>query len=315
MELLDMRYFVEVAHCSSVTRAAERLYLTQPTLSRRIKHFEQELGVQLFVRDPQSVHLTDAGAALLPEAEKILASCDAVPALLAPFAARTANGIAGTLKIASQSLIDSRQLLNIAQAMPQRYPNAQVEPVTLDTERIPQALQRSEIDAALIVANRFYHLDNTGFQKISTERFNLLAPASSPFATRESVDIKELEGIDVVLFDREVAPGYYDAITTQCIINGFMLNHRYRENNSDNLLLTVQTGKAHSFILSCSKHMPELRERGLVAVKLTGADLENDLGVVYRANDTRPILRALIDIVAEMAAPYEAASDEEGTDE
>src|SRR5437660_10687830 len=70
--LRDLRYFVAVAEELSFTRASERLFIAQPTLSKQIRHLEAGLRVQLFVRDRRSVTLTPAGEALLPRARLML---------------------------------------------------------------------------------------------------------------------------------------------------------------------------------------------------------------------------------------------------
>ncbi|MFC5215069.1 LysR family transcriptional regulator [Streptomyces coerulescens] len=68
----DLRYFVAVAEDLHFTRAAERLYVSQPALSKQVRALERQLGVELFRRDPQGVTLTAAGAALLPHAHRVL---------------------------------------------------------------------------------------------------------------------------------------------------------------------------------------------------------------------------------------------------
>ena len=76
MELRHLRYFVRVAETENVSRAALKLHISQPALSRQIRDLEDEIGVSLLERTAKSVSLTEAGRLFLDEARAVLASCD-----------------------------------------------------------------------------------------------------------------------------------------------------------------------------------------------------------------------------------------------
>ncbi|NCC01624.1 MAG: LysR family transcriptional regulator [Clostridia bacterium] len=78
MEIRSLRYFLEIAREENMTRAAQRLHISQPTLSRTMKELEKELGKQLFLRSSYSIHLTDEGMLLRKRAEDLLDMADKI---------------------------------------------------------------------------------------------------------------------------------------------------------------------------------------------------------------------------------------------
>src|SRR5258708_26801613 len=95
MELRHLRYFVAVAHEGHITRAAEKLHMQQPPLSRQLKALEEEIDAALFIRHPRGVALTDAGRSFLVDAEAVLAAV----ARAAARARRTAGGETGRIAV------------------------------------------------------------------------------------------------------------------------------------------------------------------------------------------------------------------------
>ena len=94
MELRHLRYFATVGELLNFTKAAQRLRVAQPALSRQIRDLESDLGVQLLERVPRAVKLTDAGAAFLIEARAVLERADEPPKSLVPW--RVANAVKST---------------------------------------------------------------------------------------------------------------------------------------------------------------------------------------------------------------------------
>src|SRR6266404_9637907 len=107
MELRHLRYFIAVAEEGHITRAAERLGMQQPPLSRQIKAIEREIDAQLFRRKPRGVELTDAGRAFLDNARAVLAQVDHT----FETTRRTARGEQGRISVAYSSTIAFHPLI------------------------------------------------------------------------------------------------------------------------------------------------------------------------------------------------------------
>jgi DNA-binding transcriptional LysR family regulator len=124
VDLRQLRYFIAVAEELHFSRAAERLHLDQPTLSRHVRRLEEKLGVKLFVRTTRTVALTDAGEVFLDKAREVITAADS-----AVNAARDANGArTGVLRVGMMVQVAEplrSQAFNLFEA---RYPDVELKP-------------------------------------------------------------------------------------------------------------------------------------------------------------------------------------------
>src|SRR5690348_2245157 len=123
IELRQLRYFVAVAEEMHFGRAAVRLHMTQPPLSQTIQTLETALGTLLFERTKRRIELTPAGAALLPEARRLLDQADILPDL----ARRAASGETGRLSLAFVSTADYSILPPFLREFRESYPQVQID--------------------------------------------------------------------------------------------------------------------------------------------------------------------------------------------
>ncbi len=144
MELYQLRGFAAVAELGNLTRAAERLHLSQPALSAQIKALEDELGVPLFDRTPSGMQLTVGGRRLLGEAEKVLAAAQALAA-----AARTLKGeVAARLRIGTVSDPEFIRIGALLTAAVERHPLLQIELHQAVSGEAFEQVRRGELDAS-----------------------------------------------------------------------------------------------------------------------------------------------------------------------
>src|SRR5262245_47380237 len=122
MELRHLRYFVAIAEEQNITRAADRLHVSQPPLSRQLRDLEAEFGVPLFVRSPKSVRLTEAGRLFLTEARAVIARAE--EAILAVRA--VANGRRGEIHLGYAPSLTVDLLPRALRAYQEQHPGIQV---------------------------------------------------------------------------------------------------------------------------------------------------------------------------------------------
>ncbi|MFG3347533.1 LysR substrate-binding domain-containing protein [Streptomyces sp. NPDC048018] len=184
----DLRYFLAVAEELHFTRAAERLYVSQPTLSKQIRALERHLGAPLFDRDRQGVRLTAVGAALLPHARAVLAAWAE-----ADGAVRAARAAAGATLVVGMSTSPGRGglLPAIRSRFTGAHPAARTRLRQVGWEDPTAGLADGGSDVA------FVWLPLTGAERfrwvvVATEPRLVALPASHPLAARESLDFAEL---------------------------------------------------------------------------------------------------------------------------
>lgn len=148
MELRHFRYFVAVAETMSFTRAAAALRLAQPSLSKQIRNFEDEIGFKLFDRDRNHVTLTPAGIVMLEEARRLLAAAG----LAVRHARAAAEGRTGELRIAAVSPLTLAFLPASLAHFREKFPDVRVSLQEKISGEIPDALRSGDLDLGIVAA-------------------------------------------------------------------------------------------------------------------------------------------------------------------
>ena len=146
MEIRVLRYFLAIAREENMTRAAENLRISQPSLSKEIKKLEDELGHSLFVRTNKSMHLTDEGMLLRKRAEDIIAMVDKTTEEFSQLDSITG----GEIHIGCAESIQIKYLARGIKSFKEQYPNFVFHIFSGDTEPVAERLDRGLIDLAVI---------------------------------------------------------------------------------------------------------------------------------------------------------------------
>src|SRR5213082_3550078 len=201
MLLAQMEGFLEVARRGNVSRAAEAMFVTQPTLTARLHALERELGEPLFARTRRGMKLTDAGRAFLPYAERATRAVRDGRQALAD--ARSAS--AGRLVLGAAPAVSTYVLPALLQRFAGAYPRVEVAVRTGHSEDVLQMLLREEVQLAMVRALR--HPDIESFP-LYDDALMLVVPPGHPFAKRSKVGIADVASERLIFFDR--TSSYYE---------------------------------------------------------------------------------------------------------
>lgn len=189
MELRHLRYFVAVAEMENVSRAAsQKLYISQPSISRQIRDLEDEVGVQLFERMPKSVRLTDAGHVFLERARAILKQTDDAVATVRALAGKSAN----ELHVGDFPLVTARVMPGLLRHYQKVIPNVHVKLHDWPVEKEIAGVRNGQLQLAIIIPPLTPNsLDELRFEELLTVRVCLAVSLDHPFARRRSISLAE----------------------------------------------------------------------------------------------------------------------------
>ncbi|MGN6703318.1 MAG: LysR substrate-binding domain-containing protein, partial [Burkholderiaceae bacterium] len=304
MELRHLRYFVAVAEELHVTRAAERLHIAQPPLSRQIQALEEELGVALFDRSSRGdrggrrLALTDAGQAFLDKARQILRSVESA----AVDAQRAARGETGTLAVGFYEQIAYTLLPPILRRFQERFPQVDIQLRWFPNLEQVEALRRGDSDIAFV--RPVSPLDGLCHQPLLSEPFVLALPANHRFAQRKRVPLAACAGERIVNYARRLAPDYHDAILKMCALAGFAPDVALEVGQVYTALGLVSSGIGVTFVPAS---VQRLRFENVVYRPLARAKARSGISLVWQRPDASPILSAFVEIARETAARKEDA--------
>jgi DNA-binding transcriptional LysR family regulator len=205
MELRHLRYFIAAAEEENVSRAALKLHVSQPGISRQIKDLEDEIGFQLFERSAKSLKLTEAGKVFLAEAKTILQrSEDAVKNARA-----VAAGASGELHVGYAPSLTVKILPQALRAFQTQFPRVRVSLHDLSTEEMLAGLREGKLHVALTVQPQKKLLREFDFKLLANYAMSVAVAPKHPLAKLKSVTLAQLANESLIGYSRVDYPDYH----------------------------------------------------------------------------------------------------------
>ncbi|MBO9354657.1 LysR family transcriptional regulator [Bordetella petrii] len=288
-DLRSLECFVAVAEELSFSKAANRLHLSQPPLTKRVQLLEEELGVTLLERNTRSVRLTRAGAVLLREARVLFDQSLAMQRAVR----REEAAESGTLRVGFISTAFLGMLLSHLPKLSTHLKGVEYVWSELTSPQQVEALRERRIDLAFVHTPIEHR--GLGERLVLREKFVAALSTHHPLATRTSIRLSELAGDLFVMFPRDIAPGYYDMVLSACSTAGFAPRIRHHARHFLSLLLLPASG---SGVCIVPQSAANLSIPGLKLVPVREHTLRSELIMLWNLENQSLALRRALEATA-----------------
>jgi LysR family hydrogen peroxide-inducible transcriptional activator len=292
MNLRDLKYLVAVADYQHFGQAAERCFVSQPTLSGQIKKLEEELGVMLFERNKRSVETTHAGEAIVAQARQVLEQADALKQL----AQSHQDPLVGPLRMGVIPTLSPYLMPLILQPLQQQYPQIKLVLSEELTDTLLTRLAKHEIDAALIATS----VEDTDFESMPLfeEPFWLVHPKDHPLSKKQKITQTDLDNADLLL----LAEGHCFAEQAMEVCHIHERGMRgeqadLRAASLETLLQLVIAGLGSTLLPALALNTVSAKNKGIQARQLQLPDTYRQVSLVYRRTFPR---RKALEVFAEI---------------
>ena len=283
MELRHLKYFLAVAEELNFTKAAEKLFISQPPLSRQIMELEEELQARLFIRNNKKVELTEAGKYFENEVREIFQHLERISVKTK----KIADNVSGEFRIAYISSIYSSVISDLIKHLKERFPYVNFKLFEVSTTRQITALEQGKIELGIIrspikspkIKSQLWFQD--GFSVVYNK---------SLIQIRSEEEIPNLKDETFVFFNKDYAPHYHEVLLELCAFYGFEPKIIHESNNINSIVQLVKNGLGISIVPSNIAKNNKDPEIGFIELKKV--KLLTDVSLISSKEDDSEITKA-----------------------
>lgn len=205
MELRELKYFLEIARQENISKAAEALYITQPSLSRQMQNLEKEIGKPLFIRGSKKITLTETGVLLKKRAEELMELYDKTCVELTS----SQKGICGEIHIGCGESHALGTVAAAAKSLAEEFPDIRFHFFSADTADVSERLDKGLIDFGVLVLPA--NLDKYGYVTLpDKDKWGVLMRKDSPLSKKESIEPEDLYDKPLIRSRHAMANNFID---------------------------------------------------------------------------------------------------------
>jgi len=278
----QLEYFVATGETGSIKLAAEKIAISQPSISSAISHLEKELQVQLFVRHhARGLSLTPIGKRILREAKLFLRQGESLYSV----AGQLQNTIQGRLSVGFMLTLAPMIAPELSQSFSSRNPLVLIDMMDDSHEGLLDKLRNVEIDA--VISYNLLIPDDVDFQPLTDLPPKVLISSRHPLSKRKQLTLEELADEPMVFLDLPISNSYFYALFDQI---GIAPNIKARSGNPEIVRTMVANGYGYSIVNVRPKNMTALDGKKLVSIKLMGNHKPMQIGVMTLKHNNKPKL-------------------------
>jgi DNA-binding transcriptional LysR family regulator len=288
MELRHLRYFVAVGEEQHYGRAAQRLRVAQPALSRQIQALEEELGFKLFDRLARGVKISEAGKLFLKDARNVLEQVREA----ALSAKRVAVGQAGTLRVGFVESISWHGVVpDSLREFRERQPDVELQLRPLSSLEQIEAVEAGRLDAGFVFTIAIISRELAQLE-VAALHLMLAVPKGHALTKSRNVRLRDLKDASFIWFPRRESPVYYDRLMNECFRGGLKSPHIVQEAvNEATILSLVSCRMGVAFVSSATQwRCPQ----GVVFLPITDLNLPLLFALVWRKDNTSPLVARFV---------------------
>jgi LysR family hydrogen peroxide-inducible transcriptional activator len=295
IKLKDLRYLVAVADTGHFGKAAERCFVSQPTLSAQLKKLEEYLGVPLIERQPRGALLTPAGSEIVERARRIIEASDEVVDI-----ARThKDPLAGRLRVAFLPTIGPYLLPIVVPKLRKALPRLELMLYEYQTAPMLEKLRAGELDLGILALP--IEIDGLVTRPLYDEPFVVAAPANHPLADKKQIRVEDLSGATLLLL--EDGHCLRDQALDVCNRIDAEEKQDFRATSIETLRQMVAAGAGVTLLPELATRGSHAAPRGLVLRPFVKPQPSRRIGAVWRKSSARQTaIQMVSDVIAEQLA-------------
>ena len=290
LELRHLNYFLAVANELHFRKAAEKLFISQPGLSRQIRQMEDILETQLFERNKKKVSLTPAGHYLKKEVEFVFNHLENVERQLK----LVGDGNSGELRIGFLGSAMQQIIPDLLLKIKDNYPKVKTSLEELSNFAQVEGVLNDQLDMGFVRVSR---VPNTLHMKtVFRDTFSLVLPERYPMLTREFEGMHQFINDEFILFSQTYSPLYYDTIMSICQDAGFAPKVSHKSVHAHTIFKLVENHMGIAIVPTALQHGFQMRVK---FIELKNVTQRAELSVIWKKEHTNPVLKNCMELLLE----------------